>query len=360
MNTGKKSIAIVIRALSIGGAEKQSLLAAKYLQREYNVFYFIQKNRPCEYQLLNFLSNSNINYYILNGNLIKRILDLNNKLKQNNINIIFSYLSLDNLLISACKLINKNLITVGGVRNSTLPIHKFLIIKFLHYSFLNFVIFNNESGRKKFLNKGFKESKCFTIPNCIELKEFPNKTQKSEEIINIITVGRFVPQKDWMTALNAFKYLKDNNPNYKFKYYIIGYGILEQEIRSYIFDHDIKNVEIVKKPKNINEYYGEADVYLCASLFEGISNTLLEALSHSLPIIATNVGDNNYLVEDGRNGFLVEVKDFKAMANKIIQIIKDNALKRSFGNEGRKILIEKFSPEIFVDNYVTFIQDNLK
>lgn len=353
----KINIGIVIRAMSIGGAEKQSILLAKYLKAKYNVFYFVQKEKPCEEQFLSILIDTGIKPVQLTGSFFNRVKQLNSHIKNNQIQVVFSYLSLDNLLISACKLLNKKFLSVGGVRNSILPYHKFVITRFLHKTFLDYIIFNNYNGRDYFLKKGFRDSGCITIPNCFEINDngFLDK-RPSEDLFTIITVGRFVPQKDYITALRAVKSLQAEEPGMRFRYIIIGYGKLEDEIKNYIRENDIRNVEIVKKPNNISQYYQAADVYLCSSLFEGISNTLLEALSFSLPIVATDAGDNAKIVNHKVNGFIVGPKDHETMAKHILFLAKHKDIREKFGKEGHLLLSRNYSPESFINNYSKFIQ----
>lgn len=352
----KINIGIVIRAISIGGAEKQSILLAKHLKPQFNIFYFVQKKEPCEQQFLDELKRGGISYIQLNGNFLLRVFQLLSVVRKNKIEILFSYLSLDNLLISAAKLFHRKIITVGGIRNSQLPLHKYLITKTLHNVFLDYIIFNNYSGMKSFVEKGFKKSKCISIPNCFEVNIEKEVSTANKDVFTILTVGRFVPQKDYHTALLAYKQLTETNPGVLFRYFIIGYGALEDEIISLINRYNLKGVEVIKKPSNIGYYYRLANVYLCSSLFEGISNTLLEAMAHSLPIVATDAGDNKLLVYDRTNGYIVEPGDYKGMAERISLLYNDEIKRHKFGDEGFKILNANYSSEKFVMNYVEFIE----
>src|SRR5664280_952701 len=90
-----------------------------------------------------------------------------------------------------------------------------------------------------------------------------------------------------------------NNRALKFKYLIVGYGPLEKEIRHLAEELNLqKEVEILINPPNIPDILKTCNIYLSASLYEGLSNSIMEAMVAGLPVIATNVGDNCYLIKD--------------------------------------------------------------
>jgi glycosyltransferase involved in cell wall biosynthesis len=63
----------------------------------------------------------------------------------------------------------------------------------------------------------------------------------------------------------------------------------------------MNRIKIFINPANIPDILNECDIYLSTSLFEGLSNSIMEAMVAGLPVIATDVGDNKYLVKDGFN-----------------------------------------------------------
>ena len=66
-----------------------------------------------------------------------------------------------------------------------------------------------------------------------------------------------------------------------------------------------------------------ADLFLTTSIYEGMSNSVMEAMSFSLPIIATNAGDMKYLIEDNYNGFICPYKEPNIISNKLVELIND-------------------------------------
>lgn len=349
-----KNVGIVIRALSIGGAEKQSLLLAKALNNNVKVYLFVQKSLPRESRHIEFIKNENINYIQLNGSISSRLNQLQQHIQSKKINVLFAYLTIDNLLASLVKIFDKNLVVVGGIRNSKLPTHKFLITWILHKFFMDYILFNNVSGKNKFVTKGYSSKKSLVIHNCIDgVKKVESK--KIDEVIRIISVGRFVAQKNYFLACKVFSEIIKLNPYKKIIFYIIGYGKQEAAIRNYIDKNKIQNVKMIIKPANLDDYYSKADIYLSSSSFEGLSNTIMEALQYELPVVATDVGDNNILVHNGNNGFLCKPLEDNEMVEKLNVLINNVELRNVFGKNSKKILEKHFSEKKFKENYLTLL-----
>lgn len=84
-------------------------------------------------------------------------------------------------------------------------------------------------------------------------------------------------------------------------------------------------------------YYQEASAFVLPSLNEGMSNAMLEALASGLPIIATDTGGSKELVKEGKNGFMVKMKDSADIGSKLEKLMTNPELCRQMGQESRKI-----------------------
>lgn len=352
-----KNICITIRSLANGGAEKQSLLLAKALKDDYQTTIVAISNHPTHKKHLGYIEKEEINCLILHGNLWKRILTFKSFLRSHNITHIFSYLPGDTMFAAIIGKICGVRYIIGGVRNSELSTYKRNALKFIHNNLLDYSISNCYSGADKLTGLGFKKDKMLVEPNGIVVKSSPMK-RGSKPLVNIVSVGRFVEQKDFKTALDAIVHLKLILPDVTiFKYYLIGYGELEEKIRIWISELDlIEEVELIINPSNIEDYYISADIYLCSSIFEGLSNTIMEAMSYSLPLVGTNVGDNNRLINDHINGFLVEKKDSVAMGERLKDLILQPEVRIEFGEKSYQILQDTYSFEKFRERYIKLIE----
>ena len=72
----------------------------------------------------------------------------------------------------------------------------------------------------------------------------------------------------------------------------------KKNIRNWVKENDLENIiNIYLNPDNVQKFISTADIYFSTSIFEGTSNSIMEALNWSLPVVATNVGDNEYLIK---------------------------------------------------------------
>jgi glycosyltransferase involved in cell wall biosynthesis len=172
-------------------------------------------------------------------------------------------------------------------------------------------------------------------------------------------VGRFTSQKDYLTALKAIALLNEKIHEKKIEYTIVGDGELYQQIQTWINILQLQNVIIVRNPSNVEDYYREADVYLLSSDSEGMPNSIMEALNFSLAVVSTDAGDANFLVKDGVTGFLVPVKDYKILAERLYELVSDSNLRNNFAINGHRLLLQEFSEKTLQEKLINFTKQIL-
>ena len=349
-----KSIAIFVKNLTSGGAEKQAVLLAKVLSTDYDVHFVVFNAAKTHRKYIKLICETpDIHLAQFNGGHFSRFYQFCSYIKKNNIKVVFSYLTAANLYACLAGSITGAKI-VTGLRNAELPPRKLIVDRFLTNHWAKLSIANCFSGKENFISQGFKKEKVHVVPNCFS-NIAPYSPKKDSDTTTIITVGRFVEQKDYLTAIKSIARVYKENRNIRFC--IIGFGKLEQEIRNWIKQEGIADItNILINPDDISTHLSDADIYLSTSLFEGTSNSIMEGMNADLPIIATNVGDNAYLVKEGKNGFLTEKKDVVALAQAISVLIADKEKQRQFGKYSKSLLIENYSTAIFHDRYIQEIK----
>ena len=356
----KNNICILTRTLLVGGAEKQALLLAYCLKNNYKVYLVVLYGEKIDSKYMEYINDKGINTVYLKGRMLHKLYIFINFLKSHQIHYIFTYLPSTNIIGTIAGKITGVRFIFGGVRASEFPKYKFLIQKFLHNYLLKYTIFNSNFGAKKFISKGFKSKKVLVLHNGIEINKEVCRSDNNNEI-RILSVGRFHFTKDYLTALKAINHLLKSisEQSYVIKYWLIGYGELEDNIRKWIKEYKLEeHVKLIINPSNIDNYYSNADIYLCTSIFEGLSNSIMEAMNFSLPIIATNnVGDDSYLVEDGFNGYLCDIRDYKTMAERLKILIINKINRNQIGLNSFEKLKNNFSLEIFRDRYIHLIKN---
>ena len=355
----KKKVIIFTGAISSGGAEKQSVLLAKALNEKYNVTLISYFGERELMRYINFLIDNDIPYFQLKGSALKKVSEFYKIIKQLKPNTIINFLPSNNVIGGVIGKILGVKQVFGGVRSSRQSAIKYLELLISHHLFSNLTVFNNYAGIDYFTKKGFKKSKSLVISNCIyptPIKKIANKNTERESI-KILVVSRFEVYKDYETVLNSFKKVVEKSKDLVFKLSIVGTGSQENLIRKRILDLKIdKLTTIAINPENIYEFYEDSDIFLQTSLFEGLSNSIMEAMSYSLPVVATNVGDNNILVHEGVNGFLTNIGDVDKISDKLLDLSKSKEKRNRMGDKSFEIIQSNFTIEKFGENFSKIIK----
>ena len=164
------------------------------------------------------------------------------------------------------------------------------------------------------------------------------------------TVGRLDPVKDQTTLVEAFAIALRKQS--ALRLIIVGDGPYRATVERTIAAHGIqRQVWLAGERADVPEIMRGLDCFVLPSLAEGISNTILEAMSSALPVIATRVGANSDLMEDGDAGPLVPRSDPVAMAEAIVALAVEPSAARRFGRSGRAIVERRFGLGQMVRRY---------
>lgn len=168
----------------------------------------------------------------------------------------------------------------------------------------------------------------------------------SRPFARIVMAGRLDEQKDYPMAIDAMRIVHERMPELRMD--IFGEGddlaMLEGKIR----ESGLEGVVNLKGwTRNVLAEYAASDVYVMSSRYEGMPNSLMEAMACGLVCISTNceTGPSD-LIDDGKNGFLVPVGDSAALAGRIMDVAGMTGEKRAeIGKAARRLMAEEFSSE---------------
>ncbi len=199
-------------------------------------------------------------------------------------------------------------------------------------------VVTNSEDLKNLALKTDPKREINVIPNGIDIQKFyPFPEKLPNKNLKIICVSRLTRRKGLNYLLEAFSQLVGKYPNLVLE--IVGEGEareeLEKQARSLNLGSRINFKGLVPHGE-LPRVYNSADLFVLPSLNEGMSNTLLEALASGLPIIATKTGGSEELVKEGKNGFVVAMKNSGDLANKIERLIQNKELREEMGRESRK------------------------
>ena len=326
----KKSLLMISSTSIKGGGPEHMFKLGTNLLNEFKIFYALPKTK--EYS--EFLNNNN--YIEINERkiTIEDIFKLSQFIKLNSIDIIHAHGKGAGLLGRLLKLfVGKVLIyTFHGIH-----------LKFYSKSIKKiYLIYENVFGRidsmKIFVSESEKEyakknnlkinrsnysiinnsvSDLRTIDCNLDQKNINASININNNSKNIISVCRLVEQKNIFEILKIAKLL----PNYNF--IILGNGPLFSDIKNYLLKENIKNIYTPGLIKNVFKYLYASRIYLSTSFYEGLSISMLEAMSIGLPVIASNVVGNVDAIEHSKSGYLYDLGKINSVV-KYIQNIMEN------------------------------------
>jgi glycosyltransferase involved in cell wall biosynthesis len=204
------------------------------------------------------------------------------------------------------------------------------------------------------------------IPNGVELDRFhPSKISERQNIISaekktfrLLTVGRLSVTKRVELLIAAVKILRVQGHDIHFT--IIGGGLIEQQLRKTAIETGLSDiieltgrVEAEKMP----QLYRQHDIFISASMQEGMSNAMLEAMASGLPIITTRCEGVEELIED--NGFVVESPEAESIAQAIKELLENQEAYERMSIAARR-RAEKFSWSSVAHQYLQLYDKLLK
>jgi len=186
------------------------------------------------------------------------------------------------------------------------------------------------------------------ISNAIDLSVFtPPLSKPPSEVVRLLYVGRLVASKSPEVLLKAIAILK-TMAVHPFVLELVGEGAQRPLLEKMIIEHDLSKLVTfdgwVEHPGLI-DYYHRADVFATATTWEGMPNTVLEAMACGLPVVGTRAPGMDQLVTDNQNGFLVPVGDAALLADRLRRLINNAQERERMGRESRKIAEHQFSWE---------------
>lgn len=186
--------------------------------------------------------------------------------------------------------------------------------------------------------------KSVVIPNPLEMDEEPFVGEREKRIV---AVGRLNAQKNHRLLIRAFASFAKKHGDYVLEIY--GQGELEAELGALTEELKVDKSVIFKGfSAHVLSDIRTASMYVLSSDYEGISNSMLEAMALGVPVIATDcpIGGSRMYIRDGKNGFLVPVGDVSALARAMGRLADDPALGERFGREAVKLRDELTTAKI--------------
>jgi glycosyltransferase involved in cell wall biosynthesis len=203
--------------------------------------------------------------------------------------------------------------------------------------------FDRQTGLR---NRIAPEGKFVVVHNGVDVENAVSDGKKVDGKIIIGTVAYFYRNKALEYFIRAAAILNEQYSNLEFQ--IVGEGEQRKFLESEISRLKIENLTLLG-PVDPRPILRNLDIYALTSTKEGFPYAILEAMSFGLPIVATRVGGVPEAVLDGENGFLVEAKNAKALADKIGVLLEAEETRKEFGRKSRERVTQEFSLQKMLD-----------
>lgn len=366
-------IVCLIDSLNSGGAQRQICMLAILL-----------KQRGFDPQVLTYhkieffghlLEEHNIPFKTVpSQNKFQRVLSVRKSIQKIKPELVISFLNIPSMIAEIGGLpIRKHKLIVSERNTEPSGVTIKSLIRFVSH-LLSDAVVSNSHAKSQFILKTapWLKNKIYTINNCVDLEKFrPSIVTdiSKNEAIHLLAIGRLEPQKNPMTLLSALKLLRAEQPNLKVvvdwygnNFFRNGQPTLKSwlflELQEKINEAGLQDVFHIHSPhQEVVKLYRNASVVCLPSLWEGCSNVICEAMACGKPILASRVGDNEVLVEEGGNGFLFDPQSSENIAEAIQRFASLSSKQiHQMGVISRQRAENILAPAVFVDKYINLIE----
>ena len=216
----------------------------------------------------------------------------------------------------------------------------------------------SESAKRILETKSNLDGKNITtIYNSIEVE---NKNKSVDERLKqlkeagyfiISQVSRVIDYKGVYDFVDIAEITVKENENIRFVF--IGDGPEKDKLEEYIKQKKLQDyVFMLGSKDNVIEHLKYIDLLILCSYIEGLPLAPLEAFSQGIPVIATNIDGTNEEINDGQNGYLVNIKDIHRFKSYISKIYNDKKLLENLKDNSYKIYNEKFNNDIYIQKHL--------
>jgi len=344
----KKKIFFIINRLGgfgWGGAHRVTvILANNFARKGYDVSLIAWNSSQIDYPIDNKVKIYAFNYdYNKEKDRMKACIETRKILKNNKNSIVYVLTSRTAIDIRIFTLFTKIKIIASERTDPTSePKTKFKrFIRNQMFKFMDVSVFQTRDALAYFPKKVRK--KGVVIPNPLSPTLIEPYNGKREKVF--VTFCRIDKQKNLYLMIDSF--IKVHKKYSDFTLQIFGSGLLENSIKTYISDNRADKYIIMNGfTKNIHEKIKKFYAYINSSDYEGMSNSMLEAMAIGMPVICTDcpIGGAKMIINNGVNGILVPTGNEKELTNAMYKLIENKDLCKNLSKEAVKIR-EKLSEE---------------
>ncbi len=330
-----QKILFVCLALTNGGAERVvSVLSDSLLNNGNEIYILPLTNREQTYRVderIHLIRRDKERRGAVDK--VLRIKAIRKAIKEKNITTVIAF-SHYNAMYSVIAARGLNVKVIGSERNDPAQVGNRKALNWLRmrlYKKLDVLVCQTNDAKAYFPADIQKKSVVILNPITDSLPD-PCRGERKHRVVSF---SRLEPQKNIPMLLEAFEMFQTTHPDYSLDIY--GMGSLRDELIEKTKDNP--SIHIQPYTTNIHNAVLDASMFALSSDYEGLSNSMIEAMGCGIPTIVTDCpcGGARMVIQDGENGILVPVRDSKAMAEAMCRVADDKALAEKLSREGLKI-----------------------
>jgi len=209
------------------------------------------------------------------------------------------------------------------------------------YEEADYIAIPSRFVKRTFIEKGIPENKLILIPYGVDLKEFSQIT-KEDDFFRVIYAGGITLRKGVHYLLQAFSELRLPNSE------LLLIGGISNEIKPFLKKYEGTYSWVGhKSQRELYKYYSQGSVFVMPSIEEGMSMVQVQAMACGLPLICTTNTGGEDLIEDGKEGFIVPIRDVETLKEKIVYLYENPGISKQMGQYAK----ERVSKDFTWDDY---------
>ncbi|MGN0181271.1 MAG: glycosyltransferase [Candidatus Ornithomonoglobus sp.] len=341
-----KRVAIISHSAGKGGSERVATMLANHFDSEgHKVFFYSIHSDTREYPL-----NDGIKYEFCETLMpkglprqIERSMRLRKFVLKNKIDVMISFIYLEGCSLIGCHKLKK----IYSLRNEPSNFYYkglYRILREKLYRDADYVVFQTPDARAYFDESIQEHGVLIANPLKEGLPYWSVENHKKQ----IVSVCRMAKQKNLPMLIDGFKEFCKTHDDYELIIY--GDGPIRAEIEEFAKKSGVGDkIHFPGFCSDVHEKLLEAEIFVSTSDFEGISNSMIEALGVGIPTICTDCPAHGarLFINSGENGFLIPVGDTAALAKRLNELADNKELQKRFSNKSVKIREELSFETIF-------------
>ncbi|MDK2979743.1 MAG: hypothetical protein PWQ55_90 [Chloroflexota bacterium] len=213
----------------------------------------------------------------------------------------------------------------------------------------------------------FKHKTLDVIPNPVpDLPEVADEQRQQtrrefladEQGLIFLSVGRLIPEKGYADLIEAFAQAFPNLPQ-PARLLIAGNGPLQADLQAHIERLELgASIKLLGQRKDVPALLAASDVYVSSSHYEGQSLAVLEAMAGALPVIATDVGDNQQIIK-AQCGLVLPASQPEQLAQAMLRLAGDASERERLGSNASRCVQKNYAPSLWVERLLALYDEVL-